>query len=77
MTTVQALGERWTRDASKHAAASQLAWTDELDGPARRWPDTDDPLVLAPGSPCELAVAGVSQELAHARELPDGLGIDP
>jgi conjugative relaxase-like TrwC/TraI family protein len=48
---VQALGERWTRDASKHAAASRLAWTDELDGPARRWPDTDDPLVLAPGSP--------------------------
>jgi conjugative relaxase-like TrwC/TraI family protein len=72
---VQALGERWTRDASKHAA-SHLERTGDLDGPARSWPDHDDPMVLAPLPPRELTIAGVGQELAQARELHDGLGID-
>jgi ATP-dependent exoDNAse (exonuclease V) alpha subunit len=73
---VQGLGERWTRDASKHPAASHLKRTGDLDGPARRWPDTDDPMVLAPPSPHELTMAGLSQELAQTRELHDGLGIN-
>jgi hypothetical protein len=73
---VQALGERWTRNASKHAAASHMEQTGHLDGPAQSWSDMDHPLVLARRSPHELAASAVGQELVHVRELSDGLGID-
>jgi len=38
---LQVLGERWTRDASKHAAGSHLERIGDLDGPAQSWSDTD------------------------------------
>jgi hypothetical protein len=69
---VQALGERWTRDASKHAA-SQHAWTRQLDGPSGQALDDDlvaalsetrEPMPLWPG------------ELARERDVGDGLAVE-
>lgn len=72
---VQALGERWTRDARKHAAVVHL---DNRQAPHRASARSclDDDLVAAPPAAREFAIPTVGQELAHARELPDGLGID-
>ena len=70
---VEALGERWTRDASKHAATSHLLRTDELDGPPGR--SLDDDLVVAPSE--ERAPMPVwTGDLGRERELGDGLAID-
>ncbi len=69
---VQALGERWTRDARKHAA-SQLVRTRQLDGPLGQALDDDlvaalsetrEPMPMWPG------------ELAWERDLGDGLAIE-
>jgi conjugative relaxase-like TrwC/TraI family protein len=71
---VQALGERWARDAKKLAASGHLDRGEELDGPTagRSW--VDDDLVVAPElaravQPCQL--------LGLGRDLTSGLGIDP
>jgi ATP-dependent exoDNAse (exonuclease V) alpha subunit len=69
---VQALGERWTRDASKHAA-STLAWTRPFDGPSGQ--ALDDNLVAAPYETRELMPVWPG-ELARERDLRDGLAIE-
>ncbi|HEV8650215.1 MAG TPA: AAA family ATPase [Actinomycetes bacterium] len=73
---VEALDARWTRDASKHAAASRIDWTEELDGPARGWRGTDDPLVVPPPEPHELARAIQPHDLDLGHDLSDGLAIE-
>ena len=70
---VQALGERWTRDASK-LAANHVAQTEELDEPARGSRATGDP--LARPVPHELARTMQPQELDLGRDLGDGLAIE-
>ncbi len=69
---IQALGQRWTRDAAKRAATSHLDRADP-DGPTGR-ATVDDDLVVAPPEP---APASWVQELTLGRELGGGLGIDP
>jgi conjugative relaxase-like TrwC/TraI family protein len=69
---VQALGERWTRDASKHAA-SKLAGTRQFDGPPRHALDED--LVAAPCVRRELIPVWPG-ELAREQDLGDGLAIE-
>ncbi len=69
---VQALGQRWTRDAGKRAATSHLDRV-EPDGPPRV--GVDDDLVVAPPERCEPA-APWAPELTRGRDLGDGLGID-
>jgi hypothetical protein len=73
---IQALGERWTRDAGKHAAAIHLDRTEELGRsvPDRR--DTEDPLVVAPPESHERAAALPPQSLDLGRDLTDGLAIE-
>jgi hypothetical protein len=74
---VQALGARWTRDASKHAASIQLGHQPELDGPPSRSRVDDDDMIVAPAPPYELTAASLARELPHEREVPGGVGIDP
>jgi ATP-dependent exoDNAse (exonuclease V) alpha subunit len=69
---VQALAERWTRDAKKLAATSRLDRDQELGGMSF----TDDDLVAVPPEPHELVGTSWVEELARGRDLPDGLGID-
>ncbi len=73
---VQVLGERWTRDARKHAAASHLARTEELGGQVRDWSDADDPTAVAPREPHELVAAIHPHAQVLSRELGDGLAIE-
>jgi conjugative relaxase-like TrwC/TraI family protein len=73
---VQALGERWTRDARKQAATSQLDWPEEPAGLAQGWRDPDDPLVVAPPEPRELARTVQPHPLDLGRDLSDGLAIE-
>jgi conjugative relaxase-like TrwC/TraI family protein len=73
---VQALGARWTRDASKHAASIQLGHQPELDGPPSRSRVDDDDMIVAPAPPYELTAASLARELPHEREVPGGVGID-
>jgi conjugative relaxase-like TrwC/TraI family protein len=69
---IQALGERWTRDAGKHAASSRTDWAEELDGSARGWRNADDPMLVAVAEPRELARAIQPRDL----DLGDGLAIE-
>jgi hypothetical protein len=69
---VRALGERWTRDARKHAA-SQLTWTRPFDGPSGQ--ALDDDLVAAPSETREPMPVWPG-ELARERDLGDGLAIE-
>jgi hypothetical protein len=69
---VWALGERWTRDASKRAAATHLDQA-EPGGPPGRSTVDDDLVVFAP-EPDE-PVPWVP-ELTLGRDLGGGLGID-
>jgi ATP-dependent exoDNAse (exonuclease V) alpha subunit len=70
---VEALGKRWTRDASKHAAARQLQRGDEFDGPGGR--SLGDDLVAAPCEAREPTPVWAG-ELARERGLDDGLAIE-
>ncbi len=72
---IQALGQRWTRDAKKLAAATHLGRAEPGGPPGRS--TVDDDLVVAPPDPSELAAARSAAELAGGRDLGDGLGIDP
>ena len=72
---VQALGERWKRDALKRAATAQCDHRQRLDGPAARSMLDEDLVVALPGS-YELATLGRAPELPGSRAAPDGLGID-
>jgi len=74
---VQALGERWTRDAKKLAATSHLDRSEELDGMPGGRSLIDDDLVAAPPEPWELARSLEPHQPALARDFTDGLGIDP
>ncbi len=68
---VQALGERWTRDARKHAAANRLARIGEHD-----WSlGTGNELVVAPGEPREPTPVW-ADEMVRQCALGDGLEID-
>ena len=73
---VEALGERWTRDAKKLAAFAHLDRRDEHDGLAGR-STVDDDLVLAPPEPWELPRALEPHQPDLGRDLTDELGIDP
>jgi hypothetical protein len=73
---VQALAERWTRDAKKLAATSHLNWRDEQGGLAER-STVDDDLVVAPNESRELARAIEPHQPDLGCDLLDGLGIDP
>jgi conjugative relaxase-like TrwC/TraI family protein len=70
---IQALGERWTRDAGKLAASSQRYDQRQPAGMDGR-STADDGLVIALPRPSELA-ASLALEPA-AREVPDDLGIE-
>jgi hypothetical protein len=72
---IQALGERWTRDATKRAAISHLDRAESDESPGRS--KVEDDLVVAPPEPDELAPARSLAELTLERDLGDGLGIDP
>jgi ATP-dependent exoDNAse (exonuclease V) alpha subunit len=72
---IQALGERWTRDATKRAAISHLDRAESDESPGRSKVEHD--LVVAPPEPDELAPARSLAELTLERDLGDGLGIDP
>lgn len=71
---VQALGQRWTRDATKRAAITHLDRAD-LGGPPGRSAVDDDPVVALP-EPHEPA-APWAQDLTLERDLGRGLGMDP
>jgi conjugative relaxase-like TrwC/TraI family protein len=73
---VHALGERWTRDATKRAAAIQHDSRQELDRAATRSIAQDIP-VTATRQPWELIATGRAQEVSSGREVPGGLGIEP
>jgi conjugative relaxase-like TrwC/TraI family protein len=70
---IHALSQRWTRDATKRAAATHLDRAD-LGGPPGRSTVDDDP-VVAPPEPHE-PTAPWAQELTLEHDLGDGLGID-
>jgi hypothetical protein len=70
---IQALGERWTRDAGKLAASSQRYDQRQPVGMDGR-STADDGLVVALPRPFELA-ASLAREPA-ARDAPDDLGIE-
>ncbi|HZD71593.1 MAG TPA: hypothetical protein VFA45_22600 [Actinomycetes bacterium] len=72
---VQTLSQRWTRDATKRAATSDLNRT-EYGGPPGR-AEVEDDLVVAPPEPVEFVPARSALELSHGRDLGGGLGIDP
>jgi uncharacterized phage protein gp47/JayE len=82
---VDALAERWTRDAKKLAATSHLERREEeeeeeeeeLDRPPGRHFRVDDDLVVAPQEEWESVPASWAEELTRGRDLTDGLGIDP
>ncbi len=59
---VQALGERWTRGASKVAASLYLNHPQERDRPTE-WSTVDDTLIVAPPEPHEPAPARSVPEL--------------
>lgn len=70
---VQALGDRWMRDAGKLAAT--LHRDHPQDGPVGR-SRVDEDLVVIPPPPRELTGPDWTRELSAAREVIDGLGID-
>jgi hypothetical protein len=75
---VDALAERWTRDAKKLAATSHLERREEeLDRPPGRHFRVDDDLVVAPQEEWEPVPASWAEELTRGCDLTDGLGIDP
>jgi conjugative relaxase-like TrwC/TraI family protein len=70
---IQALGDRWTRDAGKIAATLQRDHQQPVAPLGRSTVDQD--LVVAPAPAWELATSQ-APESAGGRELPNGLGID-
>jgi hypothetical protein len=71
---IQALGDRWTRDAGKIAATLQRD-NQQPDAPLGR-STVDEDLVVAPAPAWELATSR-GLESAGGHEIPNGLGIDP
>jgi ATP-dependent exoDNAse (exonuclease V) alpha subunit len=71
---VQALGERWMRDAGKLAASidRDRPQQDGLAGQSRVGED----LVVAPAPPRELITPDWTRELTEAREVTEGLGME-
>jgi conjugative relaxase-like TrwC/TraI family protein len=73
---VAALAERWTRDAKKQAATSQLDRGEALDRPRGEPSGVDDELVVASPEFGEPGPAVWAKEPTRSRDLTDGLGLD-
>jgi conjugative relaxase-like TrwC/TraI family protein len=75
ISPVQALGERWKRDARKLAATSQHTDWRQVDGPAERSAVEED-LVEALSVSDERAAVGRASDLPGGRVAVDGLGLE-